>query len=82
MGARLTQEYEQKKCTFPVMTNIRVDIADTFDARTQWAHCTTIGDIRDQSSCGSCWVSGQEQDPGSCEAEFHFVAGTCRQTVV
>ena len=33
------------------------DIPDTFDARTQWPNCPSIGDIRDQGSCGSCWVS-------------------------
>ena len=32
------------------------DIPDTFDARTQWPNCPSISDIRDQGSCGSCWV--------------------------
>ena len=31
-------------------------IPDEFDARTKWPQCKTIGDIRDQADCGSCWV--------------------------
>jgi len=32
------------------------DIPKTFDARKKWKHCSTIGDVRDQGHCGSCWV--------------------------
>ena len=32
-------------------------IPDEFDSRTNWPNCKTIGDIRDQADCGSCWVS-------------------------
>ncbi|RCN47359.1 papain family cysteine protease [Ancylostoma caninum] len=28
----------------------------SFDARTHWPECSSIGTIRDQSSCGSCWA--------------------------
>lgn len=31
-------------------------LPDSFDARQQWPKCTTVGQIRDQGSCGSCWV--------------------------
>lgn len=27
-----------------------------FDAREQWPNCPTLKEIRDQGSCGSCWV--------------------------
>lgn len=33
------------------------DIPDAFDSRQEWPHCPTIQEIRDQGSCGSCWVS-------------------------
>lgn len=32
------------------------EIPENFDAREKWPHCPTIGEIRDQGSCGSCWV--------------------------
>lgn len=33
-------------------------IPDEFDARTNWPNCKSIGDIRDQADCGSCWAFG------------------------
>lgn len=34
-----------------------VDIPDSFDAREEWPECPSTKEIRDQGSCGSCWVS-------------------------
>ncbi|KAE8573220.1 Cat28 [Halyomorpha halys] len=31
-------------------------IPDEFDSRKNWPHCPTIGQIRDQGNCGSCWA--------------------------
>ncbi|KAA3671636.1 cathepsin B [Paragonimus westermani] len=33
-------------------------LPESFDAREQWSNCTSIGEIRDQSGCGSCWAFG------------------------
>jgi len=32
------------------------EIPKSFDARKKWRHCWTIGSVRDQGNCGSCWV--------------------------
>ena len=34
-----------------------MDVPETFDARTNWPSCPSIAEVRDQGSCGSCWVS-------------------------
>lgn len=32
-------------------------IPESFDAREEWANCSSIKEIADQSKCGSCWVN-------------------------
>ena len=31
-------------------------VSESFDARVTWSECPSIGEIRDQGNCGSCWV--------------------------
>jgi len=48
------------KRRFPTMYH-KIDletVPDTFDSRTNWPDCPSIGDIRDQGECGSCWAFG------------------------
>uniref|UniRef100_A0A0N5AM46 Pept_C1 domain-containing protein n=1 Tax=Syphacia muris TaxID=451379 RepID=A0A0N5AM46_9BILA len=35
-----------------------VFIPESFDARENWPFCSSLRNIRDQSSCGSCWAFG------------------------
>lgn len=46
-----------------------IRLPDSFDARQQWPKCTTVGQIRDQGSCGSCWVG---QTAKWCNLLPHF----------
>lgn len=32
------------------------DLPDSFDSRVLWPNCSSIKEVRDQSTCGSCWA--------------------------
>lgn len=53
LGARLDKINAPK--IYPRITDA-ASIPDTFDARSNWPKCPSIGFIRDQACCGSCWV--------------------------
>nr|XP_018907423.1 PREDICTED: uncharacterized protein LOC109037280 [Bemisia tabaci] len=36
-------------------------VPEFFDAREKWKNCTVIGEILDQSQCGSCWAMAPAQ---------------------
>ncbi|VDN04561.1 unnamed protein product [Thelazia callipaeda] len=48
---------EDKKNLSPTRY-LNMYIPETFDARQEWPECQSIQNIRDQSSCGSCWAFG------------------------
>lgn len=33
-----------------------IELPSSFDSQETWPECTVIGNIRDQSACGSCWA--------------------------
>ncbi|XP_035826569.1 cathepsin B-like [Aplysia californica] len=37
---------------------VRKDLPSQFDPRKKWPNCTSLGEIRDQANCGSCWAFG------------------------
>ena len=37
---------------------IREDLPESFDAAEHWPECPSLKEIRDQSTCGSCWAFG------------------------
>jgi cathepsin B len=54
LGALETPEHVLK--TFPVVDTIVDTIPASFNASVQWPSCASIGEIRDQANCGSCWA--------------------------
>jgi len=59
LGTRLDGNGPQLRKKLPEEFTVAVkDLPDNFDARTNWPTCNTIGWIRDQSACGTCWAFG------------------------
>lgn len=48
-----------KPAVLTTVSSAATDLPEEFDAREHWPNCPTIREIRDQGSCGSCWVSAQ-----------------------
>jgi len=48
-------EYQTSEVVEVAISN---DLPASFDSAENWPQCTTIANVRDQSSCGSCWAFG------------------------
>ena len=55
MGALL--EHKNKFVSLHKNQEDLIKLPESFDAREVWKHCDTLHEVRDQGSCGSCWVS-------------------------
>ena len=56
------------------LTGLR--IPESFDSRTNWPKCASIQEIRDQGSCGSCWVRRFQPTEYMTVVPCKVIAGT------
>merc|ERR1712070_1325698 len=58
LGAFLPGDEQYSEPEVVELVPINADLPEEFDSATQWPSCSVISNVRDQSSCGSCWAFG------------------------
>merc|ERR1719329_1256163 len=58
LGAFLPGDEQYSEPNVVELPAMNADLPTEFDAATNWPSCSVIANVRDQSSCGSCWAFG------------------------
>jgi len=58
LGAFLPGDAQYEEPPVVELAPTNADLPDSFDSLTNWPSCSVIGNVRDQSACGSCWAFG------------------------
>jgi cathepsin B len=58
LGAFLPGDAQYEEPAVVELPALNGDLPAEFDSATNWKDCSVIANVRDQSSCGSCWAFG------------------------
>jgi cathepsin B len=58
MDEKYTKPWPLSKGNKKIHNLSGLEVPDNFDSRENWPNCDSLKEIRDQSTCGSCWAFG------------------------